>query len=75
MELTGRLLIPSATGQSFADSGGAQAIAAPSLVEFFNNALWFSGDEAFPTKVAVSVAKDPSDFATTAAFCTCRTTF
>ena len=58
---------PSATGQSFADSGGAQAIAAPSLVEFFNNALWFSGDEAFPTKVAVSVAKDPSDFATTAA--------
>ncbi len=58
---------PSSTGQSFAQSGGAQAIDAPSLVEFFNNALWFSGDEAFPTKVAVSVAKDPSDFATTAA--------
>jgi hypothetical protein len=59
---------PSNTGQSFAQAGGAQVVAAPSLVDFFNNSLWFAGDSAFPTKISVSAKGGGGnilDFATT----------
>lgn len=47
--------------------GGAMALAAPSLVTFFDKALWLGGDLAFPTQIAFSFPNAPFDFNTVTA--------
>lgn len=53
---------PSNTGTE-ASVGGAMALAAPSLVTFFDKGLWLGGDIAFPTQIAYSFPNEPFDFA------------